>query len=159
MKLELKELPAFEVAYVRHVGSYAHTCVAWDQLAPWAWKHELVPPAQSMIGISLDNPQVVEESALRYDACVTIPVGFDKEAHSDVQFRTLEGGLYAVYSFYDTVDKFGLLFQHVYGESLPASEYEADDRAPLEFCMNNPAEDPEGKCKIDLHIPVKKRNS
>ncbi|WP_233281156.1 GyrI-like domain-containing protein [Paenibacillus algicola] len=43
--------------------------------------------------------------------------------------------------------------QHV----LLNSEYDADDRPCLEFCINDPAKDKEGKCKVDLYIPIKKR--
>lgn len=37
------------------------------------------------------------------------------------------------------------------------SNFSADARACLEFCKNDPAKDKEGKCKVDLYIPVKKR--
>ncbi|MCF2946069.1 AraC family transcriptional regulator [Paenibacillus tarimensis] len=106
------------------------------------------------IGISLDDPSVTEEYACRYDACVTIPPDAREEGGSEVEFRTLPGGLYGLYSFYDTIDKLAIAYQSIYGQWLPNSIYEPDDRHCLEFCMNNPAEDPEGKAKIDLYIPL-----
>ncbi|OAB42106.1 helix-turn-helix domain-containing protein [Paenibacillus glacialis] len=48
-------------------------------------------------------------------------------------------------------------YQSVFSLWLPSSEYDADDRPCLEFCMNDPAKDKEGKCKVDLYIPIKKR--
>lgn len=157
MNVTIKELPSFEVAYVRHVGSYLETYKAWGKLGEWAGKNGLFPPEQTFIGISLDDPSVTEEIACRYDACVTIPVEFNKEAHSDVGFARLPGGLYGMYHFYDTVDKFAITYQSIFGQWLPNSEYEPDDRYCLEYCMNNPSEDPEGKAKIDLYVPIKKR--
>ncbi len=45
----------------------------------------------------------------------------------------------------------------MYAEWLPNSEYDADyDRDNLEFCLNNVAEDLEGKLKVDLFVPIKK---
>jgi AraC family transcriptional regulator len=156
--ITIKELPEYEVAYVRHVGSYLDTHVAWDKLGRWASSQGLTPNNHYFIGISLDDGNLVEEWACRYDACVTLPSGFDRhEQQSHVEFKTLSGGMYAVYPFYDTIDKFVLAYQNVFSLWLPNSEYDADDRPCLEFCMNDPAKDKEGKCKVDLYIPVKKR--
>lgn len=159
MNVTITELPAFEVAYVRHVGSYLETYRAWQQLGQWSHKRKLYPPEQQFIGISLDDPAVVAEEACRYDACVTLPAGFDKraDASDNVQFKQLSGGLYGKYSFYDTLDKFALVYQSLFGQWLPYSEYEPDDRDCLEFCMNDPSTDPEGKAKVDLYIPIKIR--
>lgn len=157
MNISVKELREFEVAFVRHVGSYLETSHIWRKLGIWAEKNELRPPEQYFIGISLDDPSMVDEYACRYDACVTIPKEFDKVDQTDVQFKTLPGGLYALYHFYDTVDKLGITYQSLFGQWLPNSEYDPDDRPCLEFCMNNPLHDPEGKAKIDLYIPIKER--
>lgn len=106
----------------------------------------------------MDDGDLVEESACRYDACVTVPEGFEQEAHRpQVEFKTLSGGMYAVYSYYDTVDKFVLAYDSMFSVWLPRSGYEADDRPCLEFCLNDPMKDQEGKCKVDLYIPIKQR--
>ena len=45
----------------------------------------------------------------------------------------------------------------MYVEWLPNSEYDADyDRDNLEFCLNNVAEDLDGKLKVDLFVPIKR---
>ncbi|MEC0372846.1 AraC family transcriptional regulator [Paenibacillus chibensis] len=157
--ITIKELQEYEVAYVRHVGSYLDTHVAWEKLGHWANQQGLTPKNHYFIGISLDDGNLVEELACRYDACVTLPCGFEKhEQHkTHVEFKTLSGGMYALYPYYDTIDKFVLAYQSVFGLWLPNSEYDADDRPCLEFCMNDPAKDKEGKCKVDLYIPVKTR--
>ena len=157
MNLSIKELPSYEVAYLRHVGSHLETSVTWGKLLQWAVQHELFPPKQNFIGISLDNPEHVEPSAFRYDACVTLPAGFEKVNQTDVQFQTLPGGMYALYSFYDSIDQLAVAYQSIFEKWLPNSDYAADDRPCLEFSMNNPAEDPEGKAKVDLYVAIKKK--
>ncbi|GGG78709.1 AraC family transcriptional regulator [Paenibacillus radicis (ex Gao et al. 2016)] len=155
--ITIKQLPEYEVAYVRHVGSYLHTYVAWDKLGRWASDQGLTPENHHFIGISLDDGNFVEELACRYDACVTLPSGYERQqSNTQVEFKTLSGGMYAVYSYYDTIDKFVLAYQNVFSLWLPNSEYDADDRPCLEFCMNDPAKDKEGKCKVDLYVPIKK---
>lgn len=152
------ELPDYEVAYIRHVGSYLDTGVAWDKLGRWAAGQGLVPGQNQFIGISLDDGNFTEERACRYDACISLPPGFDREGHEGtVAFQTLVGGKYAAYSFYDTIDQFVLAYQQVFGLWLPNSGFEADDRPNLELCLNNPATDKDGKARIDLCIPIKAR--
>ncbi|CEG26192.1 AraC family transcriptional regulator [Bacillus sp. B-jedd] len=158
MNITVKELPETEVAFLRRTGSYFEPQEHWGRLLDWALQNRLYPPQQSFIGISLDNPELVEPSECRHDACVTIPAGFEKENHEDIQFKKLEGGLHAVYHFYDTPDKLQEAYQLMYEEWLPNSEYEPDfARHNLEFNLNNPDEDHTGKGKVDLYVPVKKR--
>ncbi|UZJ81162.1 AraC family transcriptional regulator [Fictibacillus sp. KU28468] len=157
MTVAVKELPEHEVAYVRRVGSYFEPPEHWGKLFQWAFGNELFPPQQQFIGISLDNPELVEDQECRHDACVTIPKDFQKEEHPDDSFKRLDGGSYAVYSFYDTPGKLNQAYQFMFAEWLPASEYEPDfSRHNLEFNLNNPAEDPEGRCKVELFVPIKK---
>jgi DNA gyrase inhibitor GyrI len=160
MNILIKELPETEVAFFRRTGSYFEPQEHWGKLIQWAISNGLYPPQQSFIGISLDNPDLVESKDCRHDACVTIPDGFDKEKHKDMKFKKLDGGQYALYSFYDTPEKLNFAYQYMFGEWLPNSDYNADfERFNLEFNMNNPSEDPEGKCKVDLFVPIKKRIS
>lgn len=156
--ITIRELPDYEVASVRHVGSYLDTGEAWDKLGRWAAEQGLTPGQCHFIGVSLDDGNFTEELACRYDACVSLPLGFERDGHEGVvEFQTLPGGLFATYSFYDTIDQFVLAYQHVYGLWLPNSDYVADDRPCLELCLNNPALDEAGKARIDLCVPIKAR--
>ncbi|MEK5467943.1 AraC family transcriptional regulator [Paenibacillus sp. FSL R7-0210] len=154
--VEIREIAEVEVAYVRHIGRYLDTYHAWDKLSRWATQQGFHPANQQFIGISLDDGEFTEESACRYDACVTLPEGFEREApRKEVEYKTLSGGLYAVYSYYDTVDRFVLAYDTMFSVWLPRSGYEADDRPCLEFCLNDPAQDPQGKCMVDLYVPIR----
>lgn len=157
MTVEIRELPKYEIAYIRRVGSYFEPQDHWGKLLDWAIRNGLVPPNQHFIGISLDDPNIVEGHQCRHDACVTVPKGFAKESHKEVEFRQLDGGLYVMYPFYDQVEKLVFAYQYVFEVWLPTtSEYEVDySRNNLEFNQNNPADDPEGKGKVDLFIPIK----
>ncbi|WP_264737387.1 AraC family transcriptional regulator [Cytobacillus firmus] len=157
MEIIVKKLPETEVAFIRRTGSYFEPQDHWGSLISWASSNNLIPPQQSFIGISLDNPNQVENKDCRHDACVTIPEGFDKEKHKEIKFKKLDGGVYALYPFYDTPDKLHNAYQYMFGEWLPNSGYDPDyDRLNLEFNLNNPAEDTEGKCRVDLFVPIKK---
>lgn len=157
--ITIKQIPDVAVAAVRHVGSYMETREAWNKLGEWVEQQGLTLYHPRYIGISLDDGNFVEEHVCKYDACVTVTEEVMNSRHpSHIQFKTLSGGLYAVYRYYDTVENLVLAYQTVFGLWLPHSEYEADDRYCLEWCLNDPAKDPEGKLKVDLHIPIRLRN-
>jgi AraC family transcriptional regulator len=158
MNITLEKLSDMEVAYVRKVGSYLETREAWDKLLKWSYGNWIDPHNNSYIGISLDNPAEVPEEECRYDACVTLPEGFNRKEDPDVKYRTLQGGLYALYRFHDTIDKLAIAYSSIFGQWLPNSEYDADDRDCLEFCLNDPAKDHEGKAIVNLYIPIRKRS-
>ncbi|EWG10376.1 AraC family transcriptional regulator [Cytobacillus firmus] len=158
MEIIVKNLPETEVAHIRRTGSYFEPQDHWGRLISWASNNNLIPPQQSFIGISLDNPNQVENKDCRHDACVTLPEGFDKEKHKEIKFKKLDGGDYALYPFYDTPDKLHNAYQYMFGEWLPNSGYDPDyARHNLEFNLNNPAEDAEGKCRVDLYVPVRRK--
>ena len=159
MNISIEKLPKFEVGFIRRIGRYDEPQEHWGQLINWALENSLFPPEQSFIGISLDNPQFVEPSHCRHDACVTIPEGFEKDRHKNMQFKEIDGGLYALFPFYDVPEQLNSAYQYMYGQWLSSNEeYEADfTRDNLEFNRNNPAEDPDGKCKVDLFVPIIKK--
>ena len=101
MNIKIKELPEYEVTFMRRNGSYFEPQDHWGKLVQWVVDNELYPPNHFFIGISLVNQ------------------GF------------------------------------MYEKWPPNSEYDADfDRDNLEFNLNNLADDPEGKCKVDLYVPI-----
>lgn len=160
LDINIKEIPDLDVAFFRRTGSYFEPQDHWEKLFQWASNNGLFPPHQSFIGISLDNPDLVESSKCRHDACVTIPEGFEIENHSDINFRKIDGGKFVVYTFYDNLEKLNLAYHYLYSEWLPNSEFDADfNRYNLEFTLNNPIEDPHGKLKVDLYVPIKERAS
>lgn len=73
-----------------------------------------------------------------------------------MQFKKLDGGQYALYEYYDSPEKLNSAYKYMFEHWLPISNYDVDHaRYNLEFNMNNPVEDPEGKLKLDLFVPIK----
>lgn len=155
MNVAIVTLPAHETACVRHVGSYLDTHLAWDKLRAWINRSGMPTEKAIYIGMPLDSPEANGEHACRYDACVTLPAGFVRREDPAIRYETLPGGLYALYKFYDTIDRLGIVYRGLFREWLPTSGYAWDGRPCLEIAMNNPAEDPDGRSKIDLYIPVR----
>lgn len=158
MEMNLNEtvLKDMRSAYVTKKGSYLETRALWQRLMEWAIPKGLTPPAHQFFGISYDEPEKddIEKTS---DACVIIPEGFD-ESDASVLYKTVKGGLFLKYEFYDTNDRLGLVYKQVVTDYLPVSTWGLDtERDFLEFVMNDPFSDPEHKVRIDLYIPVGKR--
>jgi len=160
IEMNLKEatLPDMDVAYLTRKGSYLETGPLWKRLMEWAMKHDVMPPAHRFFGISYDEP-CMPDDAKTSDVCVILPPLFDR-SEGAVLYKTVPGGLFLKYVFYDANERFGLVYKDVVTDYLPTSVYGLDtDRNFLEFVMNDPFTDPEGKVRIDLYIPVGPRKS
>jgi AraC family transcriptional regulator len=155
MNVEIKDRPEYRIAYFRHTGSYLDTPGNWERLLAWVGKRGLFAARPLFIGISRDDPATTEEDECRHDACVTLPAGFADPEEDGVQYGTIPAGRYGEYLFYGTIDKLAIAYRALYAEWLPQSGYELDDRPGLEINLNNPAEDPEHKCKCLVCVPIK----
>lgn len=129
MKVEIKNLPAYRVAYVRQTGPYGPVLQkAWTRITEWAGKNALLGPNAAVLGISWDNPELTPPERCRYDACVILPDDFqaDEEglAHSGVSVQRLEGGQYACYRRPTRMDEYFQAWGELFGVWLPQSGYE-----------------------------------
>ncbi len=157
MKLTMVHLPDMRAAYLRQKGSYLDTGKLWMRLSKWAETRGLSPLKNQFFGISYDQPDIPDDQKT-YDACICLPAGFD-ESDRGAGYRTVAGGDFLLYKFYDTPDRLALAYKEIVAEWLPASTYDLDDRDFLEFSMNDPFSDPEGKCRCHLHVPVKMKQA
>lgn len=155
MKVEVKELPSYRVAYVRSKSGYEEKAIhdAYETLCGWAGPRGLFGPDTKVIGASYDNPEITPISKCRYDACITI--GDDVQAEGPISVKVFPGGKYAVYRWRGKPRDIGPVFQSLMGEWFPSSGYQPGDAPCLEFYHNAPDSDPKGEATVDVCIPVK----
>lgn len=155
MKVEVKELPAYRVAYVSSKRGYEEAAIhdAYETLMRWAGPRGLCGPNTKVIGASYDNPEITVMAKCRYDACISI--GEDVKAEGPVSVKRFPGGKYAVYRYRGRPQDLGKVFQQFLGEWFPSSGYQPGDAPCLEFYYNDPDQDPKGEATADICIPVK----
>lgn len=146
------------VAYVRHVGPYAGDSELFGRLIgtlmKWAGPRGLMnPPDTQMLMVYHDNPEITDESKLRTSVCITVPE--KTPVDGDIGAMEIPGGRYAIAHFEIDAEQFGEAWQYVYGQWLPDSGYQPDDRLCFERCLNDPGQHPEGKHEVDICVPVK----
>ena len=150
---EVKEMPGYDVAYVRKLGAYGkETCEqAFGELMRWAGPRGLMATG-TLLGVYWDNPEVTAPEKCRVDACITVPEGTKPEA--PVALQSISGGRHAVCHFELPPVDFSQAWDDAFAW-LVSSGLECDDRPCYELYHNNPEEHPEGKMVFDICIPLK----
>jgi len=153
-KVEVREVPALTVAYVRHVGPFSEMHRAYGKLMQWAGPRGLLRfPQTKMLGIYHDNPEITETDKLRSDACITVPP--ETRVEGEIGKMNVPGGLFAVAYAEVGVNEFGEAWNALMRDWLPGSGYQPDDRMCYELCLNDPKTHPEGKFIIEIHEPIR----
>jgi AraC family transcriptional regulator len=156
--VNVRELPDQTVAYVRHIGPYKGDSQLFDrlftQLFSWAGPRGLLRfPETKIMAVYYDNPDLTDEDKLRLDVCITVPE--DADVDGKVGKMVLPGGQYAVGRFELATHEYPEAWAAIAVGWLPESGYQPDDRPAFELYLNDPKEHPEGKCIVEIHLPVK----
>jgi AraC family transcriptional regulator len=152
MKAQVKEMPAWHVAYARRVGPYGKaTCeAAFGEVMRWAGPRGLIGQGP-MMGMYWDNPEVTAPENCRVDACVVVPAGTKVEA--PIALQDIPGGPHAVCEFNIPITGFGAAWEEAF-RWVVQSGLECADRA----CYELYHDDCRGKtCRFDICIPLKKK--
>jgi AraC family transcriptional regulator len=152
--IAVEELPAFTVAYVRHVGPYAGNAGLFaglfGRLGQWAGPRGLVRKDTRWLAIYHDDPEITPPEKLRLSACITVPAGTQGER--DVSVMEIPAGKCAVARYSLQKHEYAAAWNWLMGEWLPASGYQPDDRPCYEVYLSQP-EDPVQV--VDIVEPVK----
>jgi AraC family transcriptional regulator len=158
-QVEVKDLPEFHVAYVRHIGPYKGDSALFERLFEtlmrWAGPRGLLRfPETQVLAVYHDDPNITDEGKLRTSACITVPE--DTPVEGEIGKMAIAAGKYAMARFElaDSSEYEGA-WNTVFGVWLPESGYQPDDGPCYELYLNDPKEHPEHKHIVDICIPVK----
>ncbi len=159
VKVEVKNVPEFYVAYVRHIGPYKGNNALFEnlfsKLMNWAGPRGLLSFSDStFMSIYHDCPKITEEDKLRTSVC--IKVSEDTTVGGEIGKMKVHGGKFAVVSFeLACCEEYEEAWNFIFGNWLPDSGYQPDDRPCYEIYRNSPKEHPEGIHIVDICVPVK----
>ncbi len=156
MRVELKTLSPMRLAYMRHTGAYGQPSITrmWERFGVWCGEHGLMNPRRKMYGIAQDNPMITPADKCRYDACVEVDDAFKPQGEVGVQ--NFGGGRYACARFTGTGADIHAAWMRMFGEWLPQSGYQADDKPALELYEEDFVMDPKtGAFSCLLCVPVR----
>jgi AraC family transcriptional regulator len=157
MRVEVRQIPPYRVAYMRHVGPYGadgNIPALWTKFERWMGARDLLHPAAVTIGIGHDALDIVTPEKSRYDACLV--VGDDFRPDISVNVTELPGGRYAVAFFEGTAATISDAWNSMFGTWLPGSGFQPDDRPCLELYHHaQPVKMVPGRFRCELCLPVK----
>lgn len=153
--VEVKKLPEMTVAYVRNVGAYDGNHALYkshqDKLFAWAGARGLLGGENfKYLNVYHDNPKVALSDNLRTSLSISVPP--DTKVEGEIGKMVIEAGSYAICHFELTQNDFQTAWNWVYGEWLPQSGYQPDDKPYFEDYLAPPQD---GKFVVDFCVPVK----
>lgn len=151
MQITIKNLPTMKVAFVRHIGPYMECGSAWEKLMAIPALPKTA--ATQYIGIGHDDPEVVEPSKIRYDACITLPENFVPP--KEVNTKIIEGGKYAMAVHIGPYEELGKVFEELLGRLLPSKGYEVKAQPLIEIYKNDARTTPPEKLITEIYVPIK----
>lgn len=154
----VEDMPEIIVAYVRNVGPYQGDSALfeqlWGRLMKWAGPRGLLQQTDlKCLCVYHDSPEVTDESKLRVSVCIS--VSEDTRVDGEIGKMTIPAGQYARAHFEIDATQYGDAWNYVYGQWMPDSGYQPDDRLAFELCLNDPDEHPQKKHLVDICVPVK----
>lgn len=152
-EVTLREVEAFDLVGVAHTGSYMEIGRAFETLYGTLFSRQLFRPDMEMIGIYLDDPELVPAEKLRSFACVSAR----KETPADAPLtqQHLDGGRYAVLRHKGPYADMPKAYQWLYGTWLPQSGREIRDSLMFEKYLNNPREVAPTELLSEIYLPLK----
>ncbi|PWB83422.1 MAG: AraC family transcriptional regulator [Methylocystaceae bacterium] len=151
MNVDIIEREPTRAHVLQHRGPIASIPESWANL--WRWHVQAGLGGRSLypIGVCFGDPET--SGGFRYYAGLVFPDGV--AASGEVETLDVPGGRYASYRHIGPYAGIGGAFQKLYGQWLPSSGYEPDDRPSLEVYRNTPYDTPPEALITDLLVPVK----
>jgi AraC family transcriptional regulator len=161
LKPKFVELKPVEVLYVRREGPYSKSAgEAWEVLMAFAYeqkikfKKNLMGKNAMMFGIGHDNPNVIAEEKLRFDACISWD---DKtvQPQGEISSKTIEGGKYAMFLHKGAYENLKSTYDMI-GDWIAESGIDVDDKPMFEKYLNrDPRRTKPENLKTEIYVPIK----
>ncbi|GFD75999.1 AraC family transcriptional regulator [Tenacibaculum sp. KUL113] len=151
-KTEVKKMPTLKVAYLTHQGKMDAVENAYHKLMKWAYPKGLMQQENlRMLTVYHDSPKITDEDKIRMSVCLTLNSEVKTEGEVSVkeipELKCIVSRLEITPSEFQQAWESSFVWMSEHG-------FKKADQDPYEIFYNNPNEHPEGKCIVDICIPV-----
>lgn len=151
-KIEIKQMPALNLIYCRHIGAFDKIGQTYEKLFKWAEPRGLITSATKTVTVYHDDPAITSVEKVRQDACITVDK--DVKVEGEIGKLTLPAGKYAVGRFEIGATEFEKAWNTIWSW-LTQSGYQPGEGATYELYHNDPTKEPGDKFILDICFPVK----
>jgi AraC family transcriptional regulator len=148
----LRTIAPLDLIGVPHQGSYMQISQAFETLYGTLHARGLGRRDMRMIGVYLDDPDIVPVEKLRSFACVT--GGADIPAEPPLVRRSIDGGEYGVLRHKGPYADMPRAYQWLFAEWLPSSGRQLRDAVMFEDYLNNPRDVAPTELVTEIHMPL-----
>ncbi len=153
--VEVKMLPKMTVAYIRNMGPWGGDKNEYkrlrNKLFSWAEARDLIFGKDfKYLILYHDDPKVALSDKLRMSLCITVPP--ETKVSGEIGKMEIGAARYAIAHFELTSNDFQAAWEWLYGQWLPNSGYELDDKPYFETYPKAPNGE---KFIVDFCIPIK----
>ncbi|QBN19033.1 AraC family transcriptional regulator [Flavobacterium nackdongense] len=149
-KVEIKEMPKLDLAYITHIGHIGLEN-AYAKLVQWAIPKGLLKEDSKMATIYYDSYKITEPDKVRRSACLILDE--KTEIEGEIGLTTIEKGKCIVGHFEIGLDEFEKSWTGLF-IWMNENGYKKADRNPFEIYHNNFNEHPEKIAIVDFYIPI-----
>lgn len=148
----LRTTETIRLVGVAHRGSYMQISHAFETLFGVVHTRGLARPGTRMIGVYLDDPDIVAVDDLRSFACVE--AGIDTDASPPLERVEIPGGEYAVLRHKGPYADMHHSYRWLFAEWLPKSGRQLRDSVMFEDYINNPRSVAPTELLTDIYMPL-----
>lgn len=159
LKPEIIEIEPIQVLAVRHVGPYMDCGDAWHKLMKFAYTQKmklgkkLMAKNSRMFGVGYDDPNIVEATKLRYDACIT--KDDDIQLDDNIRETIIVGGKYAKFLHKGNYEPLADKYRQIYGGWVVQNNIKLRDLPPFEEYLNrNPHRTKPENLRTLIYVPI-----
>ncbi|WBX72128.1 AraC family transcriptional regulator [Tenacibaculum retecalamus] len=149
---EVKIVPELQLAYISHQGKMDLIGDVYKRLMQWAFPKGLMQQKDlRMVTIYHDSPKITDEDKIRMSACMTL--NRLVKTDGEVNLRTLPKTKCIVSHLEINISEFQKAWENNF-VWMSEHGFKKADQDPFGIYYNNPEEHPEGKCIVDICIPI-----
>ena len=149
---QILNIDPIEVLCVRHTGAYTKCAPAWEKLMTFAYSNNIVNKNTRVFGVGYDNPHIVEESLLRYDACITKNTNIDLE--DGINQTIINGGKYATFLHKGSYETLYDTYNEIFSVWIVENQITLRETAPFEEYLNDPKTTKPEDLETLIYIPM-----
>ena len=153
---EIREIKDKQVITVRVTNPFVNTdafILAWNKLIRFANINGIPDKEHEYISLSRDISTITKPELYRSYACITANSNIKPKGEFGKQ--TINGGLYAVFTYKGKYRNLERLYCYIYRSWIPNSKYELRDMAFFEKFLNSPNTVKQDDLLTEVYIPVK----
>jgi len=151
----VQALPALQLLAVEHRGSYLEIGQAFERLFGTLAAHGLARPGMRTLGLYHDDPDAIDQAALRSDAAASGAADPGTALPPSLRRITLPAARYAVLLHQGPYSSMRAAYRWLFGHWLPHSGHELADGPILEDYLNNPRHVAPTELRTHICLPLR----